>query len=154
MCSISTIVSVVSAISSVAAAGVSWYKEIKLSQQLKLNKFNDELNEIVKDIDTYLELCRQYWMVAGLSQDERTLRASEITYKGKNISSSLTIINKKYKTLLNRDIVDYIRDFNEIKSKATGGTFQTQMFRLDRDCVIQVQDLVASFRENIKNERK
>lgn len=152
MCDETAIINICGAIASVIAAGVSIYKECTIRKQLQQNKFNTELYEIVKDLDSYVELCRNYWIVAGVTFEERSVRASEITYKGKNISNSLTIINKKCKDLLTKDIVEYINDFNEIQTEATGGPFQTKMFKIDVERVRRIQNLVSSFRENIKNE--
>lgn len=148
----SVIISSSGALASIIAAGISIYKEYTISKQLRLNKFNTELYEIVKDLDSYVELCRNYWIVAGITSEERDVRATEITYKGKNISNSLTLINKKCKNLLTKDIVDYINDFNAIQTEATGGPFQSKMFRIDVERVRRIQNLVSSFRENIKNE--
>ena len=152
MCDWSVIISSSGALASIIAAVISIYKEYTISKQLRLNKFNTELYEIIKDLDSYVELCRNYWIVAGITSEERDVRATEITYKGKNISNSLTLINKKCKNLLTKDIVDYINDFNAIQTETTGGPFQSKMFRIDVERVRRIQDLVSSFRENIKNE--
>lgn len=152
MCDVTVIINLCGTLASVIAAGVSIYKEYTIRKQLHQNKFNTELYEIIKDLDSYVELCRNYWIVAGVTPEERNVRASEITYKGKNISNSLTIINKKCKALLTKDIVEYINDFNAIQTEATGGPFQSKMFRIDIERVKKIQDLVSSFRENIKNE--
>ena len=152
MYDVSVVISLCGAFGSGVAACMSVYKAHVIRQQLHQNKFNTELYEIVKDLDTYVELCRNYWMVAGVMPEERNVRACEITYKGKNISNSLTIISKKCRDLLTKDIVDYIRDFNAIQTEATGGPFQTKAFRIDAERVKRIQDLVSSFRENIKSE--
>lgn len=146
------VISSCGAIASIIAAGISAYKEYSIRKQIHQNKFNAELYEIIKDLDSYVELCRNYWIIAAATSEERDVRASEITYKGKNISTSLTVINKKCKDLLTKDIVEYIKDFNAIQIEATGGPFQSKMFRIDKERVKRIQDLVSAFRENIKNE--
>ena len=79
MCDETAIINICGAIASVIAAGVSIYKECTIRKQLQQNKFNTELYEIVKDLDSYVELCRNYWIVAGVTFEERSVRASELT---------------------------------------------------------------------------
>ncbi len=152
MCNLNVILSGGSAIASIIAAGLSIYKEFQIRTQLKVTKYEDEWKKILKDLDTLADLCADYWMIAGRLKEEKGIKESNITYKCKNISTGLTLINKKYKDFMKGDMVEIINLFNAVKSEATGGDFQTKMVKIDKDRVIKIHDKVILLKEKINFE--
>lgn len=124
----------------------------QIRTQLRKTKYEDEWKKILKDLDALVDLCSDYWMVAGHLKEEKCIKESNITYKCKNISTNLTIINRKYKDLLKGDMVEIINLFNAVKSEATGGDFQTTAAKIDKERVQRVHDKVISLKEIINLE--
>lgn len=152
MCNLSTILSCGGAVASIIAAGLSIYKEFQIRTQLRITKYEDEWKKILKDLDDFVELCSDYWLIAGRLNEEKGIKEGNITYKCKNISTSLTAINKKYKDLLKEDMIVFINLFNEAVTEATGGEFQTKKAKTDKERVLRIHDKVILLKEKINLE--
>ena len=152
MCNLSTILSYGGAVASIIAAGFSIYKEFQIRTQLRITKYEDEWKKILKDLDDLADLCSDYWLIAGRSKEEKGIKENSIIYKCKNLSTNLTIINRKYKDFIKGDMVEIINLFNAVKSEATGGDFQTTAAKIDKERVQRVHDRVISLKEIINSE--
>lgn len=148
---ISLIISGCSALASIVGAVISWNRERKLSQRLKKNKQEDLIKEIINETDDIFELASEYWLKVGINSENKTLLADRITYKLKNISDKLTLLNKQYQKYLKKDITEYSEKYNEFKTETTGGCFQSNP-SIDPERVKKITTLASDFKALIRNE--
>lgn len=148
---ISLIISGVSALASVVGAVISWNKERKLSQGLRKNKQEELIKEIIKETDDIFELASEYWLKAGIGSENKMLLADRITYKLKNISDNLTLLNRKYQKYLKKDITEYSEKYNDFKTETTGGCFQSNP-SIDPARAKKISTLASEFKALIRNE--
>ncbi len=149
---ISLIISGISALTSVVGAVISWNKERKLSQRLRKNKQEELIKEIINETDDIFELASEYWLKVGIGSENKMLLADRITYKLKNISDNLTLLNRKYQEYLKKDITEYSEKYNEFKTETTGGSFQTSKPSRDPERVKKITTLASEFKALIRNE--
>ncbi|MGD9637931.1 MAG: hypothetical protein AB7U85_02595 [Alphaproteobacteria bacterium] len=110
------------------------------------NNFNYLTSELLMCCDSCVRNACKYWS-ENLKKDERINCGNTLKSEIKKVRDNITALgNKHIKTSL---VSELQNDWNEIDKKATGGTFETSTFAIDKEKSEALLNMICSFRTKI-----
>ncbi len=116
----------------------------------KNNNRSDILNSLIILCDDCENNLSSYWQKT-MPHNDRVLLASAIKTNMKKVRSLLLVLGKQY--LSKEEIMILQNDWNEIDKKATGGTFETGAFKIDKNRYEETSALILSFRTKVVEKK-